>query len=156
MEVIIGAVPLEGLEAVLTGLRIWWLSQDSFLKVKKLKGQACQVLWWTSVIPTLGRLRQEEVKFETSLSYIAMPDLKGGGGTKEGKGKKKEMKWKENRPSYPAALYTFNIVMSSSMNYQLTGDDTGIRPLDVPNCEPTIPLPKLPSLWYFTVVTNRR
>jgi hypothetical protein len=32
-----------------------------------------QVWWFTPIIPTLGRLRQENHEFETSLGYIARP-----------------------------------------------------------------------------------
>jgi hypothetical protein len=43
------------------------------LRKKKEKGQA----WWCiSVIPELGRLRQEDLKFEARVSYMVNPCLK--------------------------------------------------------------------------------
>jgi hypothetical protein len=34
-----------------------------------------QVWWYTTIIPTLGSLKQEKLKFETSLDYIERPCL---------------------------------------------------------------------------------
>jgi hypothetical protein len=32
-----------------------------------------QVWWYLPVIPALGRLRQEDLQFETSLGYVVKP-----------------------------------------------------------------------------------
>jgi hypothetical protein len=43
---------------------------------KTIKKCKTSVWWYTPIIPTLGRPRQEDHKLKASLSYIATPCLK--------------------------------------------------------------------------------
>jgi hypothetical protein len=53
-----------------------WVVRKAFCIVNVILASIRQACWHISIIPALGRLRQEDHKFKVTSGYIARPCLK--------------------------------------------------------------------------------